>query len=166
VTVSDRDPRPLLGRVAGLRHVGWRDWGAILVTVAAGIVVEIGIRTMRLPTLARWLGAPLADPSAATAPPTRTSGPSGPAGAALLPPWARHRLQICVRLLRWWPFDEKCLRLSLVCGWRIRRLRPGLVVGVALLDGQVKAHAWLTVDGVSLDPSGAADYAALEPIRP
>jgi hypothetical protein len=35
------------------------------------------------------------------------------------------------------------------------------VVGVAKVDGEIKAHAWLTVSGVSLDPAGSAEYAKL-----
>lgn len=140
-----------------MRGVGWRDWPAVLVTVAAGVAVEVGLRTCRLPTLARLLGAPLAG--------AVTDEPGAPHDLDL-PPVAVRRLRICVQVLRHWPWDEKCLRLSLVCGWRIRRLGPRLVVGVAVVDDEVRAHAWLTVDGVSLDPSGSADFAVLHPVHP
>jgi len=30
------------------------------------------------------------------------------------------------------------------------------MVGVARVDGEIKAHAWLVVNGVSLDPTGEA----------
>jgi hypothetical protein len=158
--------------LGGLRHVGRRDWPAVLVSAAAGLAVEIGLRTLRLPTLARLVGAPL-DDSGASPPPRGVAEPAfGPDSETqpqlldVLTPEARRRLMICTRILRHWPYDEKCLRLSLVCGWRIRRLRPHLVVGVAVVDDQVKAHAWLTVAGVSLDPSASQTFATLEPVRP
>ncbi len=152
-----------LRHVARLRHVSRRDWPAVFVTVATGLGVEIGLRTMKLPRLARLVGAPLADTDTDAG---SGSGSESESEQLVLPPEAVRRLQICVRILRRWPFDEKCLRLSLVCGHRIRSLRPRLVVGVALVEDQVRAHAWLTVDGVSLDPSGAADFAVLQPVRP
>jgi hypothetical protein len=141
--------------LARLRRIDRRDWPALVVTVAVAIGVEIGLRTVRLPTLARLVGAPLGD---------ATTEPSGPPRALDLPVDAARRLRLCVRILRHWPFDEKCLRRSLVCGWRIRTLHPTLVVGVAVVDGDIKAHAWLTVDGVSLDPSGSASFFALGPV--
>jgi hypothetical protein len=142
-----------LGR---LRHIEGRDWPAVVVTVAVAVVVEVGLRTIRLTTLARLVGAPLADANVET---------SGASRQLDLPAQAVRRLQLCARILRHWPFDEKCLRRSLVCGWRIRGLDPRLVVGVALVDGEVKAHAWLTVDGVSLDPSGPASFSVLRPVE-
>jgi hypothetical protein len=143
--------------LARLRRIDRRDWPAVLVTVAVAVVVEVGLRTTRLPALARRVGAPLAAAATET---------SRPPGELDLPADTVRRLQIAVRILRHMPFDEKCLRRSLVCGWHLRRLDPELVVGVAVVDGEVKAHAWLTVHGVSLDPSGSASFAALRPVEP
>jgi hypothetical protein len=69
-------------------------------------------------------------------------------------------------VMAYWPFDEKCLRRSLVCGRRVRAWAPALVIGVAVVGGEVKAHAWLRFDGVDLDPWGSRPYAPLVPIRP
>lgn len=142
-----------LGR---LGRVERRDWPTVLVTVAVAFGVEVGLRTIRLPILARLVGAPLS--AAATE-------PSRPPAELDLPADAIRRVQIGARILRYWPFDEKCLRRSLVCGWHIRRLEPRLVVGVAVVNGEIKAHAWLTVHGVSLDPSGSASFAPLRPVE-
>jgi hypothetical protein len=148
------------GRAALLiRNVHPRDWPAVALTVVTALAVEVGLRTLRLPVLARMAGAPLAD-----------NEPDGPHVAELAPgtlsPRLRRRLWLCVEVMRHWPFDEKCLRRSLVCGWRIRHLGPRLMIGVAMVDGEVQAHAWLTVNGQSLDPWGSAAFAPLHPLRP
>lgn len=135
-------------------------------TVAAffvAAVVEVGLRTMSLPRLADLVGAPLllgpADPSAAPA-------PEVDAGSTL-PPDARRQVAATRRVLRHWPFGDTCLRQALVSGAGLRRLRPRLQVGVAKLDGDVRAHAWLLVRGRVLDPLGAASsYLPLNSIPP
>ena len=108
------------------------------------VVVEVGLRTMRLPRLARTLGTPLAvdgfDPLV------------DPEGAELLPAWALRRVHSAWRVLRHWPFGDTCLRQALVCGFLVRRLRPALQLGVAKVDGEVRAHAWLVVGGTVVDP--------------
>jgi hypothetical protein len=126
------------------------------VTVGTAVAVEVGLRTLRLPTLTRWAGVPLADERAGASPSPQ---------ALDLPPDALRRLRMAARVMRYWPFDEKCLRRCLVSGRRIRSLQPTLALGVAVIDGEVKAHAWLTVDGVSLDPWGAQPFAPLVPMR-
>jgi hypothetical protein len=149
--------RPRRGLSLGRwRRIDRRDWPAVVVTVAVALGVEIGLRTVRLPTLARLVGAPLGDATVETTDPPRQLDLSAD---------TVRRLQLCARILRHWPFDEKCLRRSLVCAWRIRDLHPKLVVGVAVVDGEIKAHAWLTVDGVSLDPSGSASFSVLRPVQ-
>jgi len=139
-----------------LRHLPVREWPEVAATVAAATCVEAGLRALRLPALARMVGTPLAE--------TTDDGPAPVLALDALPPYARHRLAVCVRVMKHWPFDEKCLRRSLVSGWRIRRLNPRLAIGVALVDGQVQAHAWLMVDGASLDPWGASAFKMLKPV--
>jgi hypothetical protein len=65
-------------------------------------------------------------------------------------------------VLRHWPFGDTCLRQALVGGHRLRRLNPTLHVGVAKQGGEVRAHAWLVVAGVVIDPLyAAASYQTL-----
>jgi hypothetical protein len=144
--------------ITRLRHVAPRDWPAVLATVGVALAVELGIRALRLPTVARWARVPLGGSEGVPADDALEVLP------VLLSDADRRRLRVATLVMRHWPFDEKCLRMALVCGYRIRRLGPRLVIGVALVDGEVKAHAWLTVDGVSLDPSGSATFLSLTPI--
>jgi hypothetical protein len=121
-------------------------------------VVEVGLRTTTLARLARALGTPLAvdEFEAASAEPA----------AALLPHWAVLRMHTARRVLRHWPFGDTCLRQALVCGWLVRSLRPALQLGVAKVDGEVRAHAWLMVNGSVVDPRRAvSSYQPLTAVR-
>jgi hypothetical protein len=111
------------------------------------VVVEVGLRTTRLPTLARALGTPLAVDG--------FDAYAEPADGAGLPSWAVARIEAAWRVLRHWPFGDTCLRQALVCGRLLRRLRPALQLGVAKVDGEVRAHAWLVVSGAVVDPRRA-----------
>jgi hypothetical protein len=137
--VTRRGPRLPKVRLTELPGLG----AALLVAV----VVEVGLRTTTLPRLARALGTPLAvDGFEAIADPTVVR---------LLPPWAVRRMHAARRVLRHWPFGDTCLRQALVCGWLVRRLGPQLQLGVAKVDGEVRAHAWLVVGGTVVDPRRA-----------
>jgi hypothetical protein len=131
-------------RVPKVRPAELPDLGAALLLA---VVVEVGLRTMRLPRLARALGTPLAVDGVDTY--------ADPAVVRLLPPWAVRRMHAARRVLRHWPFGDSCLRQALVCGWLLRRLRPELQLGVAKVDGEVRAHAWLVVGGTVVDPRRA-----------
>lgn len=131
---------------------------SLCAALALAVVVEVGLRTTTLPRLARALGTPLAvDGSDAYA---------APADAVLLPDWAVLRMHSVRRVLRHWPFGDTCLRQALVCGWLLRRLRPALQLGVAKVDGEVRAHAWLVVGGTVVDPRRAvSSYQPLTAVR-
>ncbi|WP_191280100.1 lasso peptide biosynthesis B2 protein [Nocardioides flavus (ex Wang et al. 2016)] len=126
---------------------------AIALVVSA--VVEIGLHTVRLPRLSRLLGVPL-----------DTVGPREPdiAAPVIVPRRARRRLAAARRALKYWPFGDSCLRMALVGGFLVRDLDPVLRIGVAKHDGVVKAHAWIEIGGLSIDP-GAADFAPVESAR-
>ena len=131
------------------------DLCAVLVVT---VIVEVGLRTTTLPRLARALGAPLAGDGFDTY--------AAPAEALPLPRWAAHRLDASRRVLRHWPFGDTCLRQALVCGCLLRRLGPVLQLGVAKVDGEVLAHAWLVVGGTVVDPRRAvASYQPLAAVR-
>ncbi|MHB8682278.1 MAG: lasso peptide biosynthesis B2 protein [Acidimicrobiales bacterium] len=110
-------------------------------------VVEIGLRVVSLPSLARVVGVALeAEPSTskAVSPPRLRAG-------------ERRRLLALQRVTPRWPFGPgPCLRQSLVAGRILRRHRPTLLLG-AMPDGDtLTAHAWLEVVGFGVvgDDSG------------
>lgn len=121
------------------------------------VVVEVGLRTTTLTRLARALGTPLA---------VDGLEPYAERSGELLPTWGVARVDATRRLLRHWPFGDTCLRQALVCGWLLRRLRPELQLGVARVDGAVRAHAWLVVNGCVVDPRRAvSSYQPLTAVR-
>ena len=126
--------------------------------LACALVVEVGLRTTTLPRLARALGTPLAVDGA--------HAYAEPGHARSLPAAALLRLEAARRVLRHWPFGDTCLRQALVCGWLVRHLGPQLQLGVARVDGEVRAHAWLVVGGAVVDPRRAvSSYQPLGPAR-
>lgn len=140
------------------RSVPAREWAAVVAAAGVAVVAEVGLRTTTLPRIARLLGVPL-----------RLDGDDDvmPAATRLrLSPVALRRLRATRRVMRHWPLGDTCLRRALVSGQRLRRLDPVLRVGVAKIDGKIQAHAWLEIDGVALDPAGAALFQSLEPLRP
>ena len=131
---------------------------SLCAALALAVVVEVGLRTTTLPRLARALGTPLAVDG--------FEAYVGPAGAVLLPDWAVLRMHSVRRVLRHWPFGDTCLRQALVCGWLLRSLGPALQLGVAKVDGEVRAHAWLVVSGTVVDPRRAvSSYQPLTAVR-
>lgn len=131
----------------------------VTLAVLVAMVVEAGLRLSSLPRLTRLLGIRLAydDESDRRADPVHT--PDLPAI------WIRRRALAVNRVFRHWPFDRTCLRRALVLGHRIRKLDPALLIGVRHDDsGNLAAHAWLVVAGVSLDPL-ATQYEVLRDLR-
>jgi hypothetical protein len=126
--------------------------------LVVAVVVEVGLRTTTLPRLARALGTPLAVDG--------FDAYAEQEAAVLLPRWAVRRMHAARRVLRHWPFGDTCLRQALVCGWLVRRLRPALQLGVAKVEGEVRAHAWLIVSGTVVDPRRAvSSYQPLASVR-
>ena len=76
----------------------------------------------------------------------------------------RERCSLALRALGRRPLRATCLRRSLVLASLLRRHRPALRVGVTKSGGAVAAHAWLEIDGATLDPE-AAQYRGLAPVR-
>lgn len=109
---------------------------AILVLFAAA---EVCVRLLRLPTCARLFRLRPA-----------SARPSPSDDAYEFPDWARRQVRLVNRVAYRWPGDGPCLRKSLVIGQRLRSLDPALHVGVNVAVG-VRAHAWVTVGGYSID---------------
>lgn len=135
------------------RDLPLRELPAVVAAAVVAVVVELGLRTLKLPTLARLMRTPLADDGGV---------PSRIVDRFPMPPRLVVRLRAVRRVMRHWPFGDTCLRLALVSGQRIRELHPLLRVGVAKDADGVRAHAWLEVDGVSLDPQAPSEYAVVE----
>ena len=131
---------------------------ALLAALAVATMVEVGLRVTTLPRLARALGTPLAVDG--------LEAYGAREDAVLLPAWAVRDMHAVRRLLRHWPFADTCLRQALVCGCLLRRLEPRLQLGVARVDGEVRAHAWLVVNGAVVDPRRAvSSYQPLTAVR-
>lgn len=126
--------------------------------IAVTAVVEIGLRTTRLPRLARLLGVRLG----VDAPPSPETVPLDPRVRFGI----RRAARAIDRVLRRWPFGDTCLRRALILGVLIRRLDPTLLIGVRRDDdAQIAAHAWLVVAGSTLDPM-AAQYLSFGDVTP
>lgn len=135
-----------------------RDVPAVIAALTLTCGVEIALRTLALPRTARLFGAPLRSTDSPTAPQRR---------GARLGPRGRRQARAVQRVMRHWPFGDTCLRHALVAGHRLRRFDPELVVGVAKIDGEIRAHAWLEFDTGRYDPLGAAPaYRPLGSPRP
>lgn len=131
------------GRLRKVLRLGPRGWLFLARVVVTALVHEAVIRTRRLPVAARLAGVAL------------TFGATGPSrdqdGWELLTDDERERCELALRVIDRRPFDKTCLRRSLLLGTLLRHRRPVLRIGVAKAAGAVAAHAWLEVDGASLD---------------
>lgn len=138
----------------GLPRVPVRELPNTVAALLLALLVEVGLRLTTLPRLARMMATPLVQPDA-----QQLLALGGPRP---LPNWAKQRVRSTQRTLRHWPFGDTCLRQALVSGFLLRRLNPVLQVGVAKIDGEFRAHAWLIVNGAVVDPRFAASsYQAL-----
>lgn len=142
--------------IRGIRRLSAAEWRDVATTLSIAVVVEVGLRLLKLPTLTRLLHVSM---EAEEAPVRAGDHPA----IAILPRRDAQRLLIVYRVMRRWPYDEKCLRRSLVAAVQIRKHSPAVVIGVSLVGGEVKAHAWLRLDGTDLDPT-ARDFQPLLPI--
>ncbi len=140
---------------AGRLQRGVEQLPATLAVIVVAVVVEIGLRVTTLPRLGRVLGVSIATGSTGAA--SAEQQPS--AAMRCLPARARRQVAATRRVLRHWPFGDTCLRQALISGQRLRRFQPRLHIGVARIDGELRAHAWLVIRGGVLDPlSAAASY--------
>lgn len=132
------------GLASAVLRMPWRTQLQALRVVVVALVVEIGLRAVSLPRLARVLGVGLETASAPAA-------PSGELPESLATEARRRELEAVGRVMRHWPAERICLRRALVLGRLLRDLQPQLRVGVAREDGVLVAHAWIEVAGVRLD---------------
>jgi hypothetical protein len=132
-----------------------REWLTLLHVLTVVSVVEVLIRWVPLPKLSRLLGIEL-DLSPATQ--ARPRLPSRE-----LPTGARRQLRWTSRVVDAWPFSSgPCLRRSLAAGHLLRHDRPALRLGVAGTGDDIRAHAWLEIDGRPLE--AVDDYTPFQDI--
>lgn len=118
------------------------DWMAIVRMLGLATTIEVGLRTIRLPALARVLGVQL---DWSNHPASRPGIPGS------LDAVDRRHLTNVIRVMRHWPFAEgTCLRQSLMLGRVLRDRHPLLRIGVQGRDGAIVAHAWVEMDGIAL----------------
>lgn len=143
-TSASGRPRRDFGRGGG---VGGRIHFALYV-VSLFAVVEVGLRTTRLPTLCRRLHITLGSMS-----PASPTSYAGGARGGVTPAHALRCSRAVLRVSERWPLGDTCLRRCLVLGTMLRRTGPVLVLGVRRDDtGAVVAHSWLEIHGRAIDP--------------
>ena len=121
--------------------------------VIVATMVELGLRLTTLPRLARLLRVRVALDAA----PSTVVDVDGLA----LDERERERLDVAWRILRRRPFNGTCLRRAMLGGFVLRRRDHAVRIGVRKTNGVVAAHAWLELDGVSLDPDGVRQFHVL-----
>ncbi|MCM3660787.1 lasso peptide biosynthesis B2 protein [Georgenia satyanarayanai] len=130
-----------------------RTWVRAARAAALAALVEIGLRTLPLPRLARLLRVRLVLDG--------TAGRRADPRLIRLTPDERERLDVTWRVLRHRPFNGTCLRRALLGAHVLRHREHAVRIGVQKVDGEVKAHAWLEVDGIVVDPDGVESFRTL-----
>jgi hypothetical protein len=114
----------------------------VMYATALVMVIEVLLRSQSVDRASRWLKAPLFDGNEGSDwPPLDLSG---------LTERERRLLGALAWVQRAWLFDGTCLRRALAAGWVLRRRRPHLCLGLTGSQ-EVLAHAWLVLEGCSLD---------------
>lgn len=120
----------------------------IPVALTVAIAVELGLRLLPLPVLARLVRVEL-----------DTAGTAWPVGVAssVLDPADAARYHAVRWVMRAWPFGRsgQCLRMALTAGCLLRHRGPLLCLGVVRRESGTAAHAWLVVDRLVFDSAAA-----------
>lgn len=124
-----------------------------IAALALAPIVELGLRTIGVRRTASVLKVRLVFEG-----PPRVVAQDGTEHP--LDPRERRRLTIAWRILELGPFEGTCLRRAFV-GARLLRGRDHAVrIGVRKTPVGFKAHAWLEVEGISLDPEAPDQFSA------
>lgn len=125
--------------------------GEILRALGPMVLIEVSLRTTDLRTTC-WRLRVDCDLASTAAPASQL---------AVLPRHARRAFFASRLVVSRWPAGDTCLRRCLLIGHRLRRLGPVLRIGVKRgPNGELAVHAWLEIDGCTLDPT-AVEFAAL-----
>lgn len=112
----------------------------LLAVVSLACVAEVAVKLISLPRLASRLGITLVNHGGHAE--ERRGDPARMGWEAIT-----KRARMVDRVYRHWPRRRSCLRRALVLGYRIRKAAPTLLIGVAREDGEIRAHAWIEVEG-------------------
>jgi hypothetical protein len=115
---------------------------ATIYATALVVTAEVLLRLEPIDRVSRRLRAPLSDGSDDVDLP--------PLDGSCLTDRERRLLSALAWVQRAWLFDATCLRRALAAGWVLRRRKPRLCLGLSDTD-EVLAHAWLVLEGRSLD---------------
>lgn len=128
-------------RRLGAQHSMVVSLATLVHATAVAVAIELGIRFLPLPTMAKVLGVALKPaPVASAAPPTTFD----------LTDRQKHAVRLARALMRRWPWGAgTCLRQSLVIAHLLRVREPMLRLGVRREGGIVEAHAWVEVPGMT-----------------
>ncbi|HEY3237887.1 MAG TPA: lasso peptide biosynthesis B2 protein [Polyangiaceae bacterium] len=117
--------------------------------------VEMGLRTVRLPTLCRLLGL-------------RVGAQRGVSERADRGPVEEQSVAVCRavdRVLQGLEVQGPCLRRALVAGALLRKQQPVLRIGCRRIGNRLESHAWLEIDGRPLpEPDGQPSFPAYAPL--
>jgi len=133
--------------------LGPRGWTRVAHTAVVAARIERSLAAEQLDQTARRFGAGLA-----------LSAPPDAAAPLALSHEEHKQLAIAARVLECAPLDGTCLRRALVFADILRDRAPLLRVGVAKESGEVTAHAWLELDGASLDPMALEHFTVLRSV--
>jgi hypothetical protein len=112
------------------------------VVALSACTIEFALRVCSLARIARVIGVPVGV----------TAGRDSLSDNLRLSAAERRRLRGIVRVMgRWRVARGTCLRRALLTAWALRGRQPTVVVGVRrTADGDLRAHAWVEVDGLPL----------------
>lgn len=131
---------------------------AVLETTTLLLSVELAFRWFGIDTIARRVGAPLVSPR------ERPISGLPEIDVTQLSEHERRLFAAADWTLNRWVFDATCLRRALLYGWILRRRYPELHIGL-MEEGDLVAHAWLTVDGCTLGGAGdVGDFNRMTPM--
>lgn len=131
-----RDALSLTGRTLRLGPV---DASRIVAVAASAALLDLRLRRSSLPVVATRMAVPLTGPVPVGRGPLRLSRRESEA------------VRDIQRVLTHGPFNGTCLRQALLLGRALRRHETLLQLGVRKDGAEVRAHAWLMVDGHCID---------------
>jgi hypothetical protein len=121
-------------------------WLVMTRVLTLALQVEYLVRTRTFPDMCKALSLSLSDDLRVTT------------GLIRLTPSEIRSLRCAELLMRHWPWDDTCLRRSLVHARLLRHRGAHVRLGVRRTSGQLRAHAWVEGAGLPIDPEAAGFF--------